>query len=324
MKNELGKNNTVKKKQKNYKAIKRTQKIVEGIFRTVLLIGLSFILIYPIIQSFIPSITDYFVLGRPNSVWLPLKTSGMAYKIAIDVTNYWSGLAKSFVYAIILTIIQVIISAFVGYGFAKMKFRGSKLLFSLVIITIILPPQMMMLPQYLFFSKFKAFGERGLLGKTVTVYILAFFGQGIKSGLFIYLFKQFFESLPRELEEAAKMDGCSFTGTFFRIMIPNARSTIITVAVFSFVWNFGDMFYVSQFANESGLLPTNMIYGITESGVARHFEKLTGIPKDSMNKLFMGSIMGAMKVLFILPLLIIYFIVQRSFVQSFERSGIVG
>lgn len=320
MKNVLSKN----KKQVNYKAIRRTKAAVEGIFRTVLLIGLSFIIVYPLIQSFIPSVTDYFVLGRPNSVWIPLKTSGMAYGVAITITNYWVSLGKSLLYSGILAVIQVVISAFVGYGFAKMKFKGSKILFGLVVLTIILPPQLMMLPQYLFFSSFKQFGDTGLLGKTITVYLLSFFGQGIKSGLFIYLFRQFFMGLPKELEEAAKVDGCSYNGIFFRIMLPNARPMLITIAVFSFVWNFGDMFYINQFANNAGLLPTSMIYGLTEQGVGRQFELLTGIPRDSMNKLFMGSIMGAMKVLFVFPLLLLYFIIQRKFVQSFERSGIVG
>lgn len=302
-------------KNKNYKLVKIRKKLAMSILRTILIVGICFIILFPIIRAIVISITKYEYVALPNSIWIPWKTSGAAYKYGVRLLDYKSALFLTLGYSALLMFIQLTVAALAGYGLHMMKFKGSSFFSFCVILTVILPPQLIALPQYIFLSRLN------LIDKSFAIYILALFGQGIRQGIFIYLFKQFYKGLPKELEEAAKMDGCGFFGTFFRIVLPNARSIIITVAVFSFVWNFGDTFYTGYFASKANLLP-NRLGGVSEGLAKSVFYEFTGL--DNMSKYYYPTILSAVNILYIAPLLIIYFIVQKSFVQSFENSGIVG
>ena len=311
-----------KKKKLNVKNIKRKEKatnIAVVFVRTFLIVGLSFVILFPILSALIPSITSYSYLGEPNSIWLPLKTSGLSYKVARDLINYNKSLPITILFSLSMAIVQVAVSVFVGYGFAMMRSKVKKVLFFMVVLIIIVPAQALTVPQYLYFSKLK------LLGNLGSLYLLSIFGVGLKSGLFIYLFKQYFEGLPKELEEAATMDGCGFVGTFFRVMLPNATSIMLTVFVFSFIWNFGDVYYSSWFANESGLLAPQIKNSLLFDGkIKGEFVNNTLLQPDDMPELFPGSVRSAGIILYITPLAIFYMVIQRKFVQGFERSGLTG
>lgn len=311
----------------NIKKMKRNARIAglsQTIFKIVLLIGLSFVILFPLLVLYISSVTDYGYLGKPNSIWIPQKYSNLAYRIAISsgALNYSKSLFISILYALSLAVIQVFVSAFVGYGFSRLKFKGHNILFGLVILTIIMPSQVLSLPQYLYF------GELGMSENILSIYLLAIFGQGLRSGLFIFLFRQFFKGLPEELEEAAFIDGCGFFKTFFRIMLPTAGSVMLTVFVFSFVWNYSDTNQLSWFAPTNNSLITNNLrnkFILNSIGnIEGLFKEFTGIEGKDMNRLFIGSVTGAAIILYILPLAIFYFIIQRKLVQGFERSGITG
>ena len=307
--------------KRNYKYEKIRNKILVAILRSLLIIGLSFIILFPIIKAVIASITSYDYLGVANSQWIPWKTSGEAYVIANKMLKYPTAIWRTLIYALVIMVIQVTIAAIAGYGLHIMKFKGSKLFFIPVLITIIIPAPIIALPQYIFLHSIKIFGKDGLVGKEIAIYIIAIFGQGIKQGLFIYLFRQFYKGLPKELTEAATMDGCSFVGTFIKIILPNSKTIIITVCVFSFIWNYGDTFYTGYFARNANLLPNNLS-NINLNTAQIAFNDLKGIP--NMNRYYLPSITGAANILFIAPVLLLYFIIQKSFVQNFENSGIVG
>lgn len=322
----------------HYARKQQIKNILTSIFRWIIIVGLAFIIIYPLIEGIIPALTHYNYLGRPNSIWVPLKFDLLSFRITIYLLDYLPTLLRTLLYSALMMIIQVFISALVGYGFSKLTFKGHNLLFFLVILTIVVPPQIIMLPQYFHFKEFDILGiiklingkPINLLGKTSSLFLMSFLGMGLRSGLFIFLFRQFFKGLPKELEEAAMIDGCGYVRTFFQIIIPNATAIIITVAVFSFVWNYGDVFYTGLFgaAPSSGkaLLAqylnerfTNQIY------VSNAFKELTMQPAGAEpSPLLLGAVQGAARIMFILPLLVSYFFVQKKFVQSFERSGIVG
>lgn len=306
----------------NVKKIKReeaTKNILLVLFRTILIVGLSFVILFPIISAFIPAITDYSYLGEPNSIWFPIKTSLFNFRFASTMIEYKKTLPYTIMFALSIAIIQVSLALFVGYGFAMMRSKFKKLLFALVILTIIVPAQALAVPQFLYFSKMK------IIGKVSSIYLLAVFSMGLKSGLFIYLFKQFFEGLPKELEEAATIDGCSYLGVFFRVMLPNAGAMILTVFVFSFVWNFGDTYYTTFFAEKANLLAPKIQDTIFyDRKIQGMFAGITFLKPTEMPSLFPGAIRSATLILYIFPLVIFYLIIQRKFVQGFERSGITG
>lgn len=308
-------------KNKNYKFAKIQRKIVASAFRTVLIIGICFIILYPLIRSIVLSITKYEYVALPNSIWIPWKVSGSAYDYGSRLLHYSSALPLTMLHSLFLMFIQVSVAAIAGYGLFIMKFKGSKIFTGFVLLTIILPPQLIAVPQYIFFRSMRRFGEEGLVGNLFSIYLLALLGQGIRQGIFIYLFNQFYKGLPKELTEAAKIDGCNFFQIFFRIILPNAKSIIITIAVFSFVWNYGDTFYTGFFANKANLL-SNHLSRVDEGSAKNIFMEVTG--NLTMNKYYFPTISSAANLLYMGPLLILYFIIQKSFVQSFENSGIVG
>lgn len=319
----------------SYKIKTLISKIMLIIFRTTIILGLSYVILYPIINMIVASITHPLFIGKPNSVWIPLKTSTVFISMAFELLDFSSSLINTIIFAFILMVIQVFVSALTGYGFAKLKFKGSNLLFFGVLLTIVVPPQALILPQYFHFKEFDVLGilefigigPINLLGKKPVLYIMSGLGMGLRSGLFIFIFRQFFKGLPKELEEAALIDGCGHTRTFFKIMLPNATSAALTVSVFSFVWNFGDNFYTKIFyGSDNGLLPSMFKAKLyTPNYITDLYKEMIGISGNiEVNPIIISAVQNAGKLLFIAPLLILYFIIQRRFVRSFERSGIVG
>ena len=141
-------------------------------------------------------------------------------------------------------------------------------------------------------------------------------GAGIKSGLFIFIFRQFFRGLPKELEDAAAIDGCGFVGCFLRIVIPNAVTVFIMASLLSVMWYWNDTFTSSMFL-------TNMkTVTIALSGLSSQATLITGGATADPFQII--TMMQAGSLLCILPLLLLYLLLQRYFVQGVERSGIVG
>ena len=136
-----------------------------------------------------------------------------------------------------------------------------------------------------------------------------------KTGLFIYIFNQFFRGLPKEIEEAAFVDGAGTWYTYFRIMLVNAMPAVITVTVFSLVWQYTDSFYSQLFR-----IPTDMLLAKRLSTLQNNISANLKIMNVRIQRLYVDA--GV--VLTILPLLILYLLLQRRFIEGVERSGIVG
>ena len=156
-----------------------------------------------------------------------------------------------------------------------------------------------------------------MLGSPLTLFLPAMFAGGIRSGLSIFIFRQFFLGQPKELEEAAKIDGCGIFGTYLKIMMPLSTPAIITLSVFSFVWNWNDSFYGGLFFTDNLKPLAVQLATLRELIVA-----------DTSNKIFTAQeqrgILAAASLLCIILPLVLYIIIQRKFVESIERTGIVG
>ncbi|MTL38430.1 ABC transporter permease subunit, partial [Turicibacter sanguinis] len=161
---------------------------------------------------------------------------------------------------------------------------------------------------------------------THAYFMIALLGHGLNSGLFIFIFRQFFRGLPKELEEAASIDGAGYVKTFVQIMLPTTVPAMLTVGVFSFAWNYGDTYYSSLFVKSgTDLLSLIMNTQVSNTNVITGaYSALTGFEIDQVSPFLLQAIRGTSLLIFISPLLILYFIVQRKFVESFERSGITG
>ncbi len=291
--------------------------------RTILLFGLCFVILFPTIQQISMALRAPEDVNNPAVIWIPQNWSMMNIKISIVVLDYWKALLNTFRLSFIAMVLQILSTALAGYVFSRLKFKGSNLLFIGVIITIITPPQALSLAQFLYFR------EMGLIGKEVSIYLMSGLGMGVRSGIFIYIFRQFFRGLPKELEESAQLDGASVFRTFWNIMLPNARGALVTVGLFAFVWQWNDAYYVAIFnvSTEAFPLLTMQLINAAE-GMYQALFYTGGLDLIGQNvwenPLFLALISNVSALLMMLPLLIMYLFVQKQFVESIERTGIVG
>lgn len=302
---------------------RRVSDLFVKILRTTLLFGLCFVILFPTIQQLSMALRAPEDINNPAVIWIPETWSLMNIKIAATVLDYGRAVINTFKMSLISMMLQLFSTALAGYAFSRLKFRGSNILFLGVIITIITPPQALSLAQYLYFR------DLGLIGKEVSIYIMSGLGMGIRSGIFIYIFRQFFRGLPKELEESAQIDGAGVFRTFWSVMLPNARGAIVTVALFAFVWQWNDAYYVQIFdvSTEKFPLLTMQLINAAERMYATLFYTggLDLIGQNVWeNPLFLALISNVAALLMMLPLLIMYLFVQRQFVESIERTGIVG
>lgn len=141
--------------------------------------------------------------------------------------------------------------------------------------------------------------------------------MGLKNGLYIYLARQFFRNMPKELEEAALIDGAGFAGTFFRVMLPSARPILTVIFLFSSVWQWTDIFYTSWFVpklNTLSMQLNSLAYTVMDK------ENIS----QSLDQYYANQISATGCLLAILPLIVLYVLMQRQFIEGIERSGIVG
>lgn len=300
----------------------RFMDILANILKYVLLYGLCFIILYPLLLQIAVALRLPEDVNNPTVMWIPETFSLQNYDIAATAMEYWKALWNTFWLSFWCTLLQVTITSIVGYALARIRFFGRNVIFALVLLTIIVPPMTISLPSLITFSKLK------LVGKPVTLFLMTGFGMGIKSGIFIYLFRQFFKGIPYELEEAAQIDGANAFQVFWRVMLPNAMGAIITVSLLAFVWQWNDNYWAGMFLSETKY-PTlssklaSLIWGISNVLMQKGIWALLG-QDITKNPFFSSMILNAGGLLAMLPLLIMYFFVQRLFVEGVERTGIVG
>ena len=239
--------------------------------------------------------------------------------------------------ALICMIGQIFCSVLAGYALSRLKFKGSNIIFILIMMTFIIPPQAVSVSRMLYFANFDILGiiklfnngqTISLSGRRIILYIMSFTGQGINSAIFVFLFRQFFRGIPIELEESAEIDGAGVVRTFWSVMLPNARGVMITVALFSFVWQWNDVYYTELL----GISDNFPLLTMQLKNTAERLEsvmKLYGLehlvdPEIRGNALFTSLVANTAGFMMCLPLLIGYLFVQKLFVEGIERTGIVG
>ncbi len=293
--------------------------------RLLLLLGISYTILCPILTKLSLVFMDSNDLYDYSIKWIPKNFTLDNIKISIHILDYWPTLIKSLVFCTVIALLQVAITTVSAYGFARHKSKFKNILFILVLATLLIPPQTYIVTLYTQFQYFDPFGICTLItGKpinlldTVWVFVLlAITGMGIRGGLYIYVQKQTFSALPKEVEEAAKVDGAGMFRTFWSIMLPNVVPTIIMCFILSFIWHYNDTLYLSYFYPEFGTLSqevSDMVFTVSYylGGWA------TAGSTDASLLMSVGIF------LCVIPLIILFLFCQRFFVQGVERSGIVG
>ena len=163
-----------------------------------------------------------------------------------------------------------------------------------------------------------------LLDTVWQFYLQAILGVGIRSSLYIFIIRQFFRTMPKELEEAAFIDGCDPFQTFLRIMVPNVKPAILTVSVLSLVWYYNDTSTIGMLLNTGDKFPLSLAVTDVGGALERGFQNMTGQAITADLKLLRGSILAAGCLIMVLPITAIYIMVQKHFTEGIERTGIVG
>jgi multiple sugar transport system permease protein len=290
-----------------------------SLLRTLLIIGLCYVILFPLFSKVSPAVMERRDLFDQTVRWIPRHPTLENFRVAFVNMSYGRAFLGSFVLSSSVSLLQLLVCTAVGYGFARFRFAGSGVLFWIAITTLVVPPQMMMLPLYLNFRYFNPLGllpEPGInLMNTYWPFILlSLTGNGLRNGLFIFIMRQFFRGMPRELEDAAYVDGAGALKTFSAVMLPGAIPALVIVFLFSFVWQWNDYFYSGMLMSNSKILPV-MLDKLAMATVGTDVEA---------HMHYVSLINNAGSLLFMAPLLALYVFMQRYFVESIERTGLVG
>lgn len=286
--------------------------LIYKIFVYMLLVGIGFVYIYPMLYMLSYSFQDIDDLLNPMVNWIPTHMHFGNYARAVKVLDYVPTLFTTLGVVLFSTCAQVVSSALIGYGFARFEFPGRRVYFILMLVTFIIPPQVHMIPRFLMYKRL------GLLKSISSFVIPALSGQGIHHALFILLFFQFFNMMPKALEEAAQIDGAGDFRIFARIALPTALPAFIVSFVLSFVWYWNETYMASlYFGGEITTLPLKL------SRFVEAYRKVFPAGSSSIDQVN-ESIRMAGTLMTIFPLLVVYFILQRWFIQGIDSTGITG
>ena len=295
------------------------------IFRFLILFGLCFVILYPLIFMISTAFRPNEQMNDPSVVWLPKSFTLDNIKQTWQVMKFDKTVLNTIKLNLIASVIQVASTAITGYGFARFQFKGKKLLFAIVVLMIIVPPQITTIPLYMqfrffrpqFLAKLLTLGDTSLISTGWTMYLPALFANGLRAGLFIFIFRQFFRGLPKELEDAAYLDGCGPLKTFLVVMVPNAKTSFLTVFLFSIVWYWNDFYVSSSFFTHNDTVAL-MLKNLGAQLQQDLFNGQSVSPRQLIVWLEAGCVLS------ITPLLVMYVFLQRYFIEGIERSGITG
>ena len=289
------------------------------IFLYALLIGVRYVCLFPFLYMIITSIKTSADLGDVTVNWIPNSIKWDNFKIAARAIGFGQGAKNTVLQTLLSTLGHLFSCGMAGYALARYKFKGQKMVFIIVIISIIIPLQTLIIPNYIMFANME------LLNTMWPIVLPCFFGMGLQGGLFVFIFRQFFLGIPKEIEEAAKIDGCSFLGAYFRVVLPMSKSILLVVSVLSIVWHWNSSYEASIYISKNVLKPLSSKISVIVDYVTNPPEEFfDALTTSSSEQVINVAVLMAGCFLILLPIMIGFAIVQRYFIQGMERSGLGG
>ena len=281
--------------------MRATRKISGSLIYHLFIIGFGFLVFYPVLWLIASSFKDQTEIFQNSHSLIPHQ---------LRFANYlegWRGFGgvtfarffgNSFIISVIATLGQVLTAALVAYGFTRVKFRGRKFLFGLMIVTMLLPAQVLMIPQYILFNE---------LG-WIDTYLPLILPHFLAGPFFIFLICQFIQGLPYELDEAAIIDGCDMFGVFCRIILPNIIPALVTGGIFSFYWRWNDFYQALLYIQTIEKYPASLAL------------QLFSDPQSVTN----WGALFSMAVLSLVPIFVIFLSFQKYLVEGISTTGLKG
>jgi len=324
---------------RNYHKRKKAMEISYKICRAILLFGMCFLIIQPLLDKVSVSFMAEQDLYDSTVVSIPRNFTTGNYRLASQLISFWPSLFETFYIVTISSVLQIAACTLAAYGFARYKFPFKGFWFFCVMLIIVVPPQTIMASLYLNFHFFDILGILGLISRinpnlgigpinllnsVFGFWLLSACGMGLKSGLYIFMLRQYFRGMPKELEEAAWVDGCGKFKTFLQIMLPDASPMLTSCFLFSFVWQWTDSFYSSLFLTNYRMLSSglgSMTERITQWWAATNSVTGAAVASTAPVGYVMAMIATGM-LMCLAPLIILYLIAQKAFVESLSQTGI--
>ena len=307
---------------RRYASLTGVKKLVFKVLMYLLIIGLAFVFLYPFLYMISNSLMSNADLNSASVKWLPTEFKFENFVVAVDIMNPYRYAMNSLLVTAAASIGHVFACSFIAYGFARFNFPGKKILFACVILAFIVPVQTLIIPMFLTYSRLQ------WLNTYLPLILPTFFGFGLKGALFIFIFRQFFLTLPRDLESAAKIDGCGFFRTFWKIVFPLTQSTLMVVLVLSVVWHWNDFYEAGYYITRPAMdfLPSrlNSILAAASANSEQQQELLKNLGLADGEDILNNAVVMAGALFISAPVLLFFGFAQRKFMQGIERSGITG
>lgn len=269
-------------------------KKISRIFMHLFLIIIAIIMILPFVWMVLTSFKSVTESTQMNPfVIFPSQWRIENYIEVIKGNDFLALYINTFLMMIFRVICSVLFSAMAAYAFARLEFQGRNFLFGLVLFQMMIPAQVFIIPQYLMIDQ---------INMRNTIFALVF--PGLVSAFGTFLLRQFFMGLPKELEEAAYLDGCNIGQTFFKVMLPLARSGLVALSIFTALFAFKDLMWPLIVNSNTDAATLSSALSKIQSAYSVNYPQLM-----------------AASVLAIWPMLVVYIIFQKQFIEGIATSG---
>lgn len=278
----------------------KKKRIITTIIFHVVMVSLGFLMLYPLLWMIGSAFKPTHEIMATADELIPRNPT------LENFINGWAGFGRytyatffknSFIIVIVRVIGITVTSAMIAFGFARVRFTGSKIWFGAMIITMCVPNFVLGIPVYLMYTKL------GLVGTKLPVMLGSWFG----SAYHVFLIMQFMRGIPREMDEAAVIDGCGWLQLFTKIMLPLIKPILATVAVMSFMGAWGDYYSSLIYLNKTKDYPVAYALTLYTSETSVNYGPMI-----------------AMSVLSLIPIMVLFFIFQKQLIDGISMSGIKG
>lgn len=286
------------------KASLRVQHVMSTTIRYVILIGVGVFMVYPLLWMISATFKDNNEIFSTLSL-IPTRPTTEGYKAAMNNyggdINIWQAMLNTYKYVIPKVVFTVVSSTITAYGFGRFRFRGRNFLFAVLMATLFLPQVVLNIPQFLMYRKF---------GWVDSPYYLALIVPTLfaQETYFVYMLIQFMRNIPRELDEAAKIDGCNIMQTLVLVLVPMLWPAMVSAGLFQFMWSSNDFMGPLLYVNSPARYPATLF-------VRMSMDADTG---------FAWNRVMAVSLISIIPSLVVFFLAQRQFMDGVTAGAVKG
>lgn len=275
-----------------------TWRVQRLLTHAILIVGMIAVL-FPLAWMLSTSLKPPTQVNKFPPIWIPNPIMWSNYPRALTIfpVSFLVFVRNSLFMSIAITVGTVLSNMVVAYAFARLRFRGQRVLFLIVLSTMMLPGQVTMIPLFILFSKL------GWINTYNPLIVPAFFG----SAYFVFLLRQFYTTIPRDLDDAARIDGCGILGVFFRIILPMSRPALGISAIFAFSWAWNDFLGPLIYLSKMETFP-----------LALALSYLRSTYRVLWSELMVASFIA------MIPPLLLFFIAQRYYIQGIVITGVKG